>query len=220
MLGIPHELDQAIERRRYDDLTQRKFHAEGLQIVLQRHQLFAARHFMDAIHDRRLFRFERFGRCDISRDHEVLDKPVGIEPLTHGHAHDATCLIEHDTAFRQIKGKWFARVAGLGQQRPGRPEVLQMFGCVARVDTRLSILIGNVRCHPDHSAREAPAGNLPVRFDLHMAGERCAVLPFLQRTHVRRQLLGQHRDDAVRKIDAVATRLCLTVEVRTRPHIE
>ena len=87
-----HDLRRAPSRRRrrsmmrlkvagLDHLAERELDVEGLEIVLQRDQLLAARRLVDAVHDRRLLRLERLGRGDVGGDHVILDQPVRVEPL-------------------------------------------------------------------------------------------------------------------------------------------
>src|SRR3546814_4204380 len=72
-------VDQPVEDRRRYHLPQRKTLFEGFEIILEADELFAARRFVDTIHHRRFFRFERLRRRDIGRDHIILDQPVRVE---------------------------------------------------------------------------------------------------------------------------------------------
>ena len=59
---------------------------EGTQELPQGDDLLDRRLVVDAVHERRLPGFERLRGGDIGEDHELLDQPVGVEPLRH---HDA-----------------------------------------------------------------------------------------------------------------------------------
>jgi hypothetical protein len=60
--------------------------------------------------------------------------------------------------------------------------------------------------------KELIALDLPVRADRHLARHAQAVDRGLERTQLVRQLLGQHRDDAPRKIDRRAAIARVAVE--------
>ena len=55
---------------------------------------------------------------------------------------------------------------------------------------------------------------------MQVAGERGAHLSLLERADVRRQFVGQHRDDAVGEIDAVAARARFAVEFGSGADVE
>ena len=220
VLGIRSQGNEAVKGGGGDDLPQREFDAKGFEIVLERDQFFAARRFVDTVHNRRLFGLQCFGCCDVGRDHEILDQAVGVEAFADGHTDDAARFVEDNAAFGEVERKRFACVAGLGKQRPCRPEVAEMVGRVAAVEACLRVFIGDVRRHPNDRPREAPVGDAPLCIDFHVTGERRTILPFLQRANIGGEFLGQHRHDAIREIDAVAALFCLAVEVGAGADVE
>ncbi len=96
-------LDHAVEQPRRNDLPQRHVLADGLEVIAQRDQLLARRRFVHAIHDRAGLAFERLGRRDIGRDHEILDHTVRVEAFAHGDFGNAALLVEHHPAFWQVE---------------------------------------------------------------------------------------------------------------------
>ena len=118
-------LDDPIEDRGPDDLAEGEFDVEGGEIILERDQLFAARRFVDAVHDRRLLALQRFGRRDIGGDHKVFDQSVRIEPFARGDRQDAALLVEHHPALGQVEFQRFALVPRGQQRAPTGPQGLQ-----------------------------------------------------------------------------------------------
>ena len=98
-VAVTEALDDPVEGAWLDDLAECEFEVEGLQIILQRDELLAARRFVDAVHDWRLFRFEGARGRDVGGDHEVLDQPVSIEAVARGDRGDPALLVEHDAPF-------------------------------------------------------------------------------------------------------------------------
>ena len=180
LLRLTDLRDQLVEGGRLHHLPQREADVESRQIILQCDQLVAARRFMNAVHDRRLFLFQRLGRRDIGGDHIILDQHMRVQPLAHRHAHDLARLVQHDPPFRQVQRQRIARLARLLQQGPARPERLQgrlqQRIVLCPVYGRLRILIGQHRRHPDHRAGKAPRRHLALRVDRQMARHRRPVL--------------------------------------------
>ncbi len=167
-----------------------------------------------------------------------------VEPVARGDRGDAPLLVEHYAPLRQVELKRIALLPRGEQGAPAGPQRLERFFdqpgwhppfdrrhragrradfdplLAGRIDCSLRILIGDVCRDADLGAGEAPALHLPVFRDVEVAGHRRAVLAFLQRADVGGQFLGQHRDDAVGKIDAVAARPRLSVELRAGTDIE
>ena len=50
--------------------------------------LLQGRLVMYPIDKRQRLLFKHFGGCDVGKDHEFLDQPVGVEPLRHDDAID------------------------------------------------------------------------------------------------------------------------------------
>src|SRR3546814_1501634 len=78
-------VDQSVEDRGRDDLPQREALVERVEIILQADELFAARRLMDAVHDRRLLRFERLRCRDVGRAHIIDRKSTRRTPVTNAH---------------------------------------------------------------------------------------------------------------------------------------
>src|SRR3546814_13760635 len=57
-IRLPDPLDDAVESGGPDHLAERELDLEGLEISLERDQLFAARRFVIAVHDRRLLHLQ------------------------------------------------------------------------------------------------------------------------------------------------------------------
>ena len=102
-IGLADPLDDVVERRGPHHLAERELDSEGLQIILERDQLLAARRLVDAVHDRRLLRLQRLGRGDIGGDHIILDQLVRVEPLARRHREDPPLLVEHHPPLGQIE---------------------------------------------------------------------------------------------------------------------
>src|SRR3546814_1630124 len=66
---------------------------EGFEIVLEAHELFAARGLVDAVHHRRFLRLERLRRRDVRRDHIILDQPHRIEPVADANLRNPALLV-------------------------------------------------------------------------------------------------------------------------------
>ncbi len=120
-LNLAQLIDQAVEGGGRDDLPQRKGNLKRRQIFLERDEFFAARRFMDAVHDRRLLRLQRLGRGDVGRDHVILDQLMRIEPFARRDRLDAAFLIQLHAAFGQVEVQRLALFPRLEQQRPTRP---------------------------------------------------------------------------------------------------
>ncbi len=120
-IGLADPLEQMVEGGRADDLAERELDVEGLQIFLERDQFLAARRLVDAVHDRRLLRFQRLGRGDVGGDHIILDQPMRIEPFARRDREDPALLVEHDPALGQVEIERGALVARLGERRPAGP---------------------------------------------------------------------------------------------------
>src|SRR3546814_6461677 len=58
-IGIADAREDMVEGRGLDHLSQRELEIEGLEIILERDQLLAARRLVDAVHDGRLLRLQR-----------------------------------------------------------------------------------------------------------------------------------------------------------------
>ena len=69
------------------------------KLAAQGDQLFPARRLVDAVDHRRGLAFERLGRRDIGRDHEILDHPVRIEPFADRDFGDTALVVEDHPAF-------------------------------------------------------------------------------------------------------------------------
>src|SRR3546814_15975214 len=61
-IGIADAREDMVEGRGLDHLSQRELEIEGLEIILERDQLLAARRLVDAVHDGRLLRLQRLRR--------------------------------------------------------------------------------------------------------------------------------------------------------------
>ena len=200
---------------------------------------------MDAVHDRRLLRLERARGGDVGGDHDN-PRPAGARRA--GRAARSRVIRPFSSSITRRSGRSsssgsrFCRAANSARQQPhsgfsafstsscgtapfdrrhraGRRGDLDPL-LLRRVDRRLRILVGDVCRDANLRAREAPALERAVLRDLEVAGHRRAVLAFLQRADVRRQLLGQHRHDAVGEIDAVAARPRLAVELGAGADVE
>src|SRR3546814_2926471 len=69
-VAVADLLQDAVEGRGLDHLAKRKGDVEGLQIILERDQLLAARRLMGAVHHRGLLRLQRLCGGDIrSEEH-------------------------------------------------------------------------------------------------------------------------------------------------------
>ncbi len=176
----PTRVEDVVEGRRPDHLAERELDLEGLQIILERDQLLAARRLVDAVHDRRLLRLQRLGRRDIGGDHIILDQLVRVEPLARRDREDPALLVEHHPPLRQVElqRRPFRPRRGTARasrpraarrafdQRPvGRLDLRHRAGrggdldplASSGVDRRLRVLIGDVGRDPDAGAGEAPA---------------------------------------------------------------
>ena len=216
---VTDPFDRPIEKRRRDDLPQRQLAVLRGEIIAQRNQLFAGRLFVHAIDDRGLLRFERLGRGDVRRDHEIFHHPVCVEPFAHGDFGDAALLVQLHPAFGQIEVQRLTRLARLVKQLPRTPEMGQLFVRLARIDGRLRILVGNVSRQPDDCAGEAPVADASFRINAEMAGHRRAILPLLETAHIGAEHFGQHRDDPVGKIDRIAALAGFAVQRAARAHV-
>src|SRR3546814_7325502 len=93
-IGIADAREDMVEGRGLDHLSQRELEIEGLEIILERDQLLAARRLVDAVHDGRLLRLQRLRRRDIGSDHIILDQLVRVEPFTRGRSEEHTSELQ------------------------------------------------------------------------------------------------------------------------------
>ena len=107
---------EVVEGRRLDHLAKRELDVEGLQILLERDQLLAARPLVDAVHHRRFLLLQRLGRGDVGGDHIILDQPVRVQSLARRDRQDAALLVEHDAALGEVELEGFTTVT-IGEQR-------------------------------------------------------------------------------------------------------
>ncbi len=157
-------IDQAVKHRRGDHLPEREALLEGFEIILEAHELLAARRFVDAVHHRRFLRLERLRRRDVRRDHIILDQPHRIEPIADANFRDASLLVENDLTFGQVEIERRAGGASLCEERPARPKIFERrehigVPLLARrvgVIGRLRMFIGDVRAQPHQRAGETP----------------------------------------------------------------
>ena len=193
-------LDDPIEDRGLDHLAEGEFDVEGGEVILERDQLFAARRFVDPVHDRRLLSLQRLGRGDVGGDHKVLDQPVRVQPLARRDRHDAALLVEHHPAFGKVELQWLALVSRRQQRAPAGPQGLQRLVdqlawhrpferwhragrgshfndfLARRVHRGLCILICNVCSNANLGTRESPAFQRSVLADMEVARQRGADL--------------------------------------------
>ena len=176
---VADPLDDAVERLRLHHLAERELDPEGLQIILERDQLLAARRLVDAVHDRRLLRLQRLGRGDVGGDHIILDQLVRVEPLARRDREDPPLLVEHHPPLGQVELQRPALRPRRVERPPAGPERLQRrldqrrrygrrTGSISgieqgeeatstraaprRVDRRLRVLIGDIGRDPDPRA--------------------------------------------------------------------
>ena len=232
-----------VEGRGPDHLAEREFDLERLEVILERNQLLAARRLVVAVHDRRLLRLQRLGRRHVGRDHVILDQLVRIEPLARRHRQNAPLFVEHHPALRQIEVERPPLLPSREHRLPASPKGFQgPFDDLRRdrrrllqlrhraggggdlhlilIHRRLRVFVSNI--HGDSHSRtgEAPALQLPVLRHLQVADQRRAILALDQRADMRRQRLGQHRNHAIREIDAVAALPRLLVQSGARADVE
>src|SRR3546814_6238295 len=112
---------------------------EGLEIILERDQLLAARRLVDAVHDGRLLRLQRLRRRDIGSDHIILDQLVRVEPFTRGDREDAALLVQFDPPFGQVEIERFTLLARGVERAPAIPQRLERLDMLAfaGIDRRL-----------------------------------------------------------------------------------
>ena len=216
---IRHILEHAVEQARRDDLTQRELAPLTGEIFLERHQLFAARRLVDAVDDRRSLCLQRLGGSDIGGDHEILHHAVRIEPFAYGDFLDHAFVVKPHLPLRQFEVERVARLAGLEQQFPRAPQVLQIFGRLACIDRRLRVFIGDVAGQTDNGAGKAPVADPAFRVDADVTGHGRTIHVFLETADVGAQHLGQHGDDAVGKIDRIAAFARFAIERAARADV-
>ncbi len=92
---------------------QSEFDLEGLEIVLERHQLLAAGRFVVAVHHGAFFASQRLGGRDVGGDHIILDQLVRIERSRAATDRIRPFSFEHDAAFGEVRsnGLRFCRAA-------------------------------------------------------------------------------------------------------------
>ena len=122
LVAVDHRVEDLVEGLGPHHLPERELNSKGLEIVLERDKLLAARRFVDAVHDRGFLRLQRLGRRNVGGDHVILDQPHRIEPLARGDRENAPLLVEHHAAFRQIEVQRRAGGAGLIERLPASPE--------------------------------------------------------------------------------------------------
>ena len=181
---------------------------------------------MDAVDQRYLGALQRFGGGDIGEDHELLDQPVGIEPLRRHHAIDRVVRGEHDLAFRDVEIEGRALVSralerticGIERLQDGAE---QGTGRVVgpAVDRGLRLLIGKLGGGTDQHAVERVDTLAAVGADHHSHRDRGAILVRAQRAQLVGDALWQHRHHPIREIDRIAADARLAVERRAGPHI-
>ena len=157
-VAVADPLDDPVEGSGLDHLAQRELDSEGLEIILERDQLLAARRLVDAVHDRRLLRFERARGGDVGGDHVILDQPVRVEPVARGDRHDPPLLVEHHPALGQIE---LERIALLPRRKQARQQAHSGFSAFSTSsrDTRPSNG-GMSQVGDETSVRSSPAASI------------------------------------------------------------
>ena len=89
-----------------------------------------------------------------------------------------------------------------------------------RIHQRLRILIRNIRRDPHHRAGKPPGFQRATLPHLQMANERCTIDALFERTHFRREALGEHRHDAVGEVHTVPAPPRLAVKARSGADVE
>ena len=145
------------------------------------------------------------------RDDHAIDHAVGFEhDLALGNVEIEGFALVARAAHRAIRGK--KRIENFFHDRLG-----YLIGSAGNRELRL--LVMQPRGGADQHAVERVRALAPLGVDDHAHRERRAVLARPQRAQIVGDALGQHRHDAVGKIDRVAALGRRAIERRARPHV-
>ena len=110
--------------------------------------------------------FQRLGRRDIRRDHELLDDPVGREPLARSHCNGVPAGVEHHPALGQVQLQRPPPLPGAFQRAEGPFQMGEVRGRVRPVQHVLKGAVSKPGRRPHPAAPEAVAAQRACRPDL------------------------------------------------------
>ena len=222
--GVFEQGEEPVEGIGTDGAASRQGEPAAAEKFAQRFELRRVGPVVDAVHAGHALGFERAGRGDIRRDHQLLDQAVAVEAAREADVRHRTVVRERDNAFRQVE---IERAAAL----PRYPE--RAVDAVERGDRSLHRLlpatgapfycllyavVGEPRGRAHERAFEAPIAHRALRVDLQMCGEAGAVFAGPQRAKTGGERLRQHRHHAVGEIGGVAALPRRLIEGAARPH--
>ena len=111
-----------VEHAGLENLALGEIDADGAQIVGEAEQLLLRRMFVDAIDERRLLVFQRFGRGDVCQHHELLDELHGFQPLAIGDGFHLAVFAQNDPPLGQIEVERIALLPLYRQRLVAGPE--------------------------------------------------------------------------------------------------
>ena len=167
-----------------------------------------------------------FGRGDVGEDHELLDQPVRLQPLRHDHPIDRAVGFQHDLSLGHVQIERPAFVAGAEHGAIGGVEWLEnrlddRLGHLIRPagDRKLRLFVMKPRGRAHQHAMKRVRALAAIGADDHAHGERRTIYVRPQRAEIVGDALGQHRHDAIGKIDRVAALGGRAIERRARMHV-
>ena len=231
LLRFPFDRLQDLLERGRRDFVEVAFElvAEVLENLAQVDEAVGVRGIVDAV-DRGLLREQELLRDRlVRRQHELLDQAVSQVARLRHDADDEALVVEHDVGVGKVEVDRAARLPPLAQlRREGRhvAKVLEERSVAVLVGVRRPALeqprdlrVGHPLGALDDPLDELGGEDAPLPVRLDERRENEAVDSGIQGAETVGEVLGQHRQDPARKIDARAPGPRLVVERRPFPHV-
>ena len=216
-----HRLDVA-HLRLMDEET------ESTEQVVEALDLLVRRLLMHAVHERLMLRVHVTRHRLVRDQHALFDDGLRQRSLALNESDRMSFVIKFDLDLRHVEVNRAAAMALSLEDVAQRFERLEHLADVLVVrDERLCLVdedlvdnvVGQTAVDVDDSRHDLVARDLALRRDLHLTGHREAVDAGVEAADAVAELLRQHRDDAVNKIDTRAALACLAVERLILTHI-
>ncbi|VVD93871.1 hypothetical protein PTE30175_01695 [Pandoraea terrae] len=194
---------------------------EGAQDI----ELFTRRTRVNPVQAVLLVPFQEIGRAHVRREHAFLDEAVRIVAGARQDLLDLALCVAHDIRFTRIEFDCATRLARLGEDLVKVIQILQVrqqrgaalgLGTFGVAEHGRDFGVGQARRGVHHGLIELVGLDLAVGRDGRVAHQHAAIDFGVERAQTVRQLLGQHRDDAARKIDGRAAAKRIGIERTAR----
>ena len=204
-------------------------HLQCIQHLLQFRDALVLRLTMHSIQTAGLGEAQRHRRFHIGGDHALLDQAVRVVARHRIEAFDPAVAADTRLHLAAAEIESAARVARRFERAVDRMQRAQrcahrrrqiVVGSLERIfQVRPGAIVGEPRVRANHRLVKLTLARLAVLADAHVADECQPFHPRHQRTQMIRQVLRQHRNDAIRKVHGGCTRACLDVQCAPVAHV-